>query len=350
MSAARATRVRPGAGAGGLARALLAAIAGLVTILSGPTSQAFIPQADRTLAAIAAVNRAAGRTQALQLDLRMRIGHREPVAEGELVTHPTGLARLELRGYGGRIERYLLSGRELMATRNGEWIEQPRPLLQPLFLLQPSSETTLRAALETFGVISDAIGLAPCGDDDCFVIGDPRIAAPLPGAPLPRDETGVLDDALDDPLAGTSTSIEGGGSEAAEPPPLMGPIVDLRGVLGGSDRRADAIPVEALPPRLWVDTRGLEVRRIDRASGVFVIVGPTASFGRLAVPAWFEIHEPDAEPVRFDVERAVPVNAPPQAFSRKWLMTPVEPPASPDATPDGRPPGAAPDAAEPTVP
>jgi hypothetical protein len=107
--------------------------------------------------------------------------------------------------------------------------------------------------------------------------------------------------------------------------------------------------VEALPPRLWVDTQGLEVRRIDRASGVFVILGPMASFGRLVVPAWFEIHEPDAEPVRFEIERAVQVNAPPQAFSRKWLMTPVEPPASPDAMP-AEPPGAASDASGPTGP
>ena len=35
---------------------------------------------------------------------------------------------------------------------------------------------TLRAALASFEVLSDSIGLGLCGEEDCFVIGDPRLA------------------------------------------------------------------------------------------------------------------------------------------------------------------------------
>jgi hypothetical protein len=106
----------------------------------------------------------------------------------------------------------------------------------------------------------------------------------------------------------------GSGARALGAPELEGP--DL------------PIAIEARLPRLWVDVEELQVRRIDRASGVFTIFGPFVSFDELRVPAWFEIHEPGAAPIRFEVDRAVQVNAPPQAFSRKWLLTPVEPPST----------------------
>ena len=129
---------------------------------------AFIPTANRTLKAIAQANRSSGRTKALQLELTMRIGDRDAVAVGELISHPSGLARLELRGYRGRTDRYLLSGSELLGAKDGQRLDRPQPMLQPFFLLQADSETTLRAALETFGVESEWIGLAPCGEQDCF--------------------------------------------------------------------------------------------------------------------------------------------------------------------------------------
>ncbi|GEM_PF-3594997 len=286
------SRVMPGVMfRGGVGRVLLGVIAGLALtplsgIVSGPIAQAFIPDAGRTMKAIARVNRSSGRSQAFQLELTMRIGDRPPIAQGQLITHPSGLARLELRGYNGRVDRYLLSGRELLGAKDGVRLDRPQPMLQPLFFLQPSSEETLRAALEAFGILSDSIGLAPCGEQDCFVIGDPRLAAPLPEAALV--------------------------SGLAEREVLEGPEL----VIGG----------DALLPRLWVDTEDLQVRRIDRASGVFTIFGPIVSFDKLRVPAWFEIHEPGTDPIRFEVDRAVQMNAPPQAFSRKWLLAPVDPP------------------------
>jgi hypothetical protein len=270
-------------------RPMRAVLVGLVLgMLSSAGALAFVPKADRTVKAIAAVNRASGRTDAIQFDLTMRVGDRDPVAKGELISHPSGLARLELRGFSGRIDRYLLSGSELLAAKDGQRLDRPQPMLQPIFLLQPASETTLRAALRTFGIQSEWIGLAPCGDQDCFVIGDPRIASPRPGSAVSAE--GVMGAEIDE--------------EMEEP------------------SKADA--QHALIPRLWVDTRDLQVRRIDRRSGVFVMFGPIATFEKLQVPSWFEIHEPGEPPIHFDVDRAVQVNAPPQAFSQKWLLSPLD--------------------------
>ncbi len=292
------------------------AFAAAFALLVAPFAQAFIPKSDRTIRGIAKVNKSSGRSKAIQLELTMRIGERDPIARGQLISHPSGLARLELRGFSGRVDRYLLSGSELLGAKDGLRIDRPQPLLQPLFLLQPSTSSTLRTALESFDILSDAIGLATCGDQDCFVIGDPRLAAPLPE---PDPDFFVLeeDDVLLDPLglegdeyALATESEETLLTTAAGDEALDGPEL--------------SIPEDALLPRVWVDTDDLQVRRIDRASGVFTIFGPVVSYERLMVPAWFEIHEPGAEAIRFEVDRAVQVNAPPQAFSRKWLLAPVD--------------------------
>ena len=305
-----------------------------VTLVVGPVAQAFIPMADRTMSEIAKVNLASKRNQALQLDLTMRVGGRDPIARGQLVSHPSGLARLELKGFGGRVDRYLLSGRELLGAKDGQRLDRPQPLLQPFFFLQPSTSTTLRAALHAFDVLSGSIGLAPCGEEDCFVIGDPRLAAPLPTPEAITLEDGIsADSVIEDPLDPNAAG------EIYELPATMdgeGESMDLEGALEGPEL---GISEDALLPRLWVDTEDLQVRRIDRASGVFTIFGPIVSFDKVMVPAWFEVHEPDAEPIRFEVDRAVQVNAPPQAFSRKWVFAPVAPPA-PTSAPSSAPPAA----------
>ena len=299
----------------------VALVMGLVSgLLLGPSAWAFVPASERTLKAIAETNRASGRTQAIQLELTMRLGDAEPVAVGELISHPSGLARLELRGFGGRVDRYLLSGSELLAAKDGRRLDRPQPMLQPFFLLQPATETTLRAALEAFGMQSEWIGLAPCGEQDCFVIGDPRLAAPLPPPVEPEvDEQAVLDDPLG------SLDSESGMNEGApvEEDRLSGPVL--------------ALPEDGLIPRFWVDTRELQVRRIDRRSGVFTVFGPIVNFDDLKVPAWFEIHEPGEQVIRFDVDRAVQMNAPPQAFSQKWLMAPVDPSSASSSDGKGAP-------------
>lgn len=313
---------------GSLAAVLLAA--GL--LVPAPPVAAFIPYPDRTLQAIAAVNRASGRSEALRLEVSMRFGERPPVARGELIIHPSGLARLELRGVNGRVDRYLLSGRELLGTTNGQPLARPGPLLQPLFFLQPSSGVTLRSALHSFDVLSDAIGLATCGEQDCFVIGDPRLAAPLPGAEAEAEQDAGVGpaDALGDPLA---EPVEGLDADAVDPGAMEAdPSFASDLGLAPAEQLAGpelVIAEDALLPRLWVDTQDLQVRRIDRANGVFTIFGPIVAFEKLQLPAWFEIHEPGAEsPIRFEVDRAVQVNAPATAFSRKWLMAPIESPSA----------------------
>lgn len=305
------------------------ALAGLVVVISlAPAAIAFIPQVERTMEEIAKVNRTSGRAQAISLELTMSVGEGGPIASAELISHPSGLARLEIRGYRGRVDRYLLSGAELIAAKDGRRLDHPQPMLQPFFLLQPSTETTLRAALETFGVQSEWIGLAPCGEQDCFVIGDPRLAAPLPtlAVELTDDDLGVLDDPLGNrsvdagPVVDDEVGVAEFGSESDLKSPLAGPIL--------------ALPTTEAIPRLWVDTKELQVRRIDRASGVFIVFGPMKSFEKLKVPAWFEIRDPESRTVRFEVDRAVAVNAPPKAFSQKWLMTPtVTPNAGPASDP-----------------
>ncbi|MFO0689479.1 MAG: hypothetical protein U0900_12300 [Myxococcota bacterium] len=310
-----------------------AAAAGLVALLlvDALPVRAFVPKPDRALAAIAQANLTSGRTQAIQLDLVMRIGDRASLATGQLVSHPSGLARLELRGAGGRVDRYLLSGPELLAAQDGEALANPQPLLQPVFLLQPSSQETLRVALESFGVDSRLIGVAPCGELDCYVFGDPALAAPTVHR-LPAD----------------GAAPDGAGDASGDG---MDPADDL-----ARDAESDRLGrVELEPPRepgrpvarLWVDTETLQIQRIDRASGESLQVGPLVRFERLMVPAWLEIEVPGEPTIHFDVKRAVRVNATPQAFNPSWLTSPIDP-ADPTATGGSAPALAAPAAVPPS--
>jgi len=95
--------------------------------LAVPVS-AFVPKADRIVAEVAKTNEASKRATALRFELSMRIGDGEVLAKGELITHPTGLARLELRG-AGIVERHLLQGNEHSTARDGELLENPRAFL-----------------------------------------------------------------------------------------------------------------------------------------------------------------------------------------------------------------------------
>ena len=155
---------------------LLAALAGV--------AQGSVPTAERIETAIAQTNVSSGRVQALRLELSLQIGDRPAVATGVLVSHPTGLARLELHGAGDLVERHLLQGSELMVSRNGRLIDEYRIFLPPLFILQADSVLTLRAALESFDVRVDVVGLADCGEADCFVLGDPTREVPRPEPPV----------------------------------------------------------------------------------------------------------------------------------------------------------------------
>jgi hypothetical protein len=193
----------------------------------------------------------------------LRIGDGDALATGVLATHPTGLARLELRGTAGVVERHLLQGNEYTASRDGTLLERPRPFLPPVFLLQATSGAALSAALESYGVASQVAVLGRVGDHDCYVIG-----GRIPGA-----------------------------VEAA-------------------DRRM---------PSLWVDVESYDAIRIDRDDGVRFRFGPQELFDGIRAPRWIAIEAPGQPPFRLDIERVAPANAPAAAFGIEWLTLPQTP-------------------------
>ena len=257
-----------------LSTSLVAFFVGIVVIAPGE-AEALVPRVERVIDAVASANRSGRRVSALRFKLNLHIGEGPPVAIGELVTHPTGLARLELRANGGLVERHILLGNQHSAARNARVLVRPREFLPPLFVLQSNSGAVLEAALSTLGIDGDIVGLAPCGKYDCFVIGDPERAVTRLGMP-----------------------------------PVAKPAVD----------ESDPQPERA--PSLWVDTDDFNVRQIESMSGAKIVLGPYVSFERLSVPQWWSIEEAGKRIVRFEVDSVVEVNAPAAAFSKAWLMTP----------------------------
>ena len=301
----------------GLALATCIASAGLFAtgaVVAPAPADAYIPPASRVVGAVARHNKAVGRSKALRFEVSMRqvSGARgepsEPIGRGVLVTHPSGLARLELRGANDLVERHVLQAGEHLATRNGEPLQRPREFLPPLYLLQTDSSLALRTGLEALGAQIDAIGLAPCGDGDCYVLGDPRRVPPAFEPPLPEEEPG--DDAPD---------AAGGVDVAASP---FGDDLPVRRLV-----TADPLAGDLGYAALWVDLATYEARRIDMRSGVVVWLGPTVAFDRVQAPSWYQIDEPGKPSVRFEVLGVSPVDAPAAAFSRSWLGGPVVAPA-----------------------
>ncbi len=275
-------------------------------LIAGAASLAFVPEAERIARAMATANEAAERTDALQLDLTLRVADREPIGTGKLVTHPTGLARLELRDAAGRVERHLRVVREHAASRNGREIERPRSFLPPLSFLQIDSSETLRQALLEYGLDPEAAAIEPCGETICYVLGDPSRVAPPP-PPEEGAEEGEQDSGEPDHGRGIT---------------ILEPEEDETGIQRPTG------------PGLWVDSRTFEIVRIDAPAGVTVEFGPGVDFKGVRFPDWIRIQEPEREPVRFDILGVVPVNAPAAGFSRTWLLTPPqtdqsEPPSAP---------------------
>jgi hypothetical protein len=233
------------------------ALALALGLLAVPAA-AVIPRAQKIVDAVARANRAEGRSDPLLFDVKLRIGDSAPLATGVLATHPTGLARLELRSNQGFVERHLLQGSEYRASRDGEMLRSPRPFLPPLFLLQAASGAALRAALASFGVSAGEVVLGLADDHDCYVLGGrlPRAAA-------------------------------------------------------GGERRL---------PSLWIDMETYGVVRVDSQDGVRFRFGPPGSFDGIRAPSWIAIEVPGQRPAFLDVVRVVPANAPAAAFGMDWLM------------------------------
>jgi hypothetical protein len=292
-------------------------------------ARSFIPQAERVEKATAEANKASGRAQALQLELTLRVAEREPTGTGVLVSHPTGLARLELRNVQGWIERHLLLGTDHTASRDGTEIESPRAFLPPVFLLQGDSTLALRSAMTSFGLDVEAIALAPCGEKVCYIVGDP---ARVPPPPPPSEEE--------------LEALAKAGMGAAEASGDLRPARGLR-LPAGEDEEASAAsePGETAvddasrgdsvhPPAIWIETEHFEIVRVDSRDGVTVELGPVILFGDVRFPSWLTVQEPGRDIVRLDFLQVVPVNAPAAVFKRSWLL---------------RSPEAAGDAADPTL-
>ena len=100
--------------------------------IASSTSHAYVPRPNRVIDAVASANKDGRRVRALRYQVNLRIGDGPAVAAGELVSHPTGLARLELRAAGGLVERHILLGDQHSASRNARLLVRPRAFLPPL--------------------------------------------------------------------------------------------------------------------------------------------------------------------------------------------------------------------------
>lgn len=224
-------------------------------------ARAAIPTAAKVERAVAGANRAAGRSGALLLEVRLQIAGGGTTAKGVIATHPTGLARLELETGMGFVERHLLRGTEYRASRDGQRIEDPHPFLPPLFLLQAGSGEALAAALSSLGMASDEIVLGRLGDKDCYVLGGRS----------PRDERGQ----------------------------------------------------EPLRPSLWIDMQSYAPVRLVAADGTEYRLAEIQSFKGIRLPRYIEIDPPGPLRARLEVLGATQADAPAAAFQPEWLQGPA---------------------------
>lgn len=262
--------------AGDLASLGRLVVAGCVVTLlvPAPPVHAFVPEPERIGIAFARANIKAQRDQPLQLQLVIRIAGGPVVAQGELETQPSGLARLELRGAEGLVERHLLHSAGHVAARNGKRLPDPRAMLPPFFLLQTGSLRSVQASLRDFGIDPLLVGLAPCGSENCYVLGDAARVAP----------------SLD-----TAVAPEGPGSSA---------------VSRGRPENFGS---------LWVEKESFEIRRMRSPAGTRVEFGAPASFGKITLPAWFEVREPERDPIRFEIQGVSTSPLSPVEFRAEWV-------------------------------
>ena len=306
----------------------------LVCLLAAMPAAAFVPDADRVEAAVAEARAAAGRAAARGLEVELQTAEGKGRMRDELLSHPTGLARRELRRANGSIVRQLLQGSALATSRDAQPVANPRVLLPPLFVLQAESAATLRAGLESFGVLVDVVGLADCGESDCLVLGDPAREVPRPELPELAGLETAMPEQLGDRSLNAGEAPASDEVEQAVAPDETEQVAAPEAPAGEPDAvgEASAEAAEATPAadtRLWVDIESYEIRGMDLRGGVRIRLGPIASFDRLRLPAWFSVEQPDQPKARFQLLRASRVTAPAAAFTRSWLFAPPVPGNSP---------------------
>jgi len=246
---------------------------GLALLLAGmglslaAAADGVIPAAHRVIEAVAEGNRASGRGVALRLELELVRPDGEVVGSGELIADPAGRSSLELRAPTGLVERHLRRGPDYRASRNGEALDHPKPLLPPLTWLQAVEGPDLEASLRRGGVAIREVTLGRAGDRDCYVIGG-RIP----------------------------------GTRGGDPP---------------------------LRAALWVDLEKLQPVRIDRADGVRYLLGPPSKFGQVRVPGWIQVEVVGQRSLRLVVRSAQAVPPSSASFDPGWLAAPQPLPSTP---------------------
>lgn len=275
-----APRLRAGAASAGLAAA--AAWLAVATPVG-----AYIPQASKIAAAVAAQNRDADRSEQVGVRVVLRDAGGEVMAEGRLLSDPRGSARLELREEDGSIERHLLRGGRHLAARDGEMLDRARPLVPPLYLLQAASAAALREQLAALGADPDEVALGHTELHDCYVLGG-RTRSPQhsrrAGGSTPRA-----------PEAG-----------AARP------------------RGPSRLPPLGHPTRaaLWADIETFEIVRIDYGGARFEL-GPLTDLGGARLPSWIAVRTPAGVQGRLEVrERSRVTGSAGSLFTTTWLRAP----------------------------
>lgn len=240
----------------------------LVLLLVAGGALAAVPSPEKIARAVAEANELAGRAGPLVLGVSLQVAGSGHAAEGEIATHPTGLARLELRNSAGFVERHLLLGAEYSASRDGALLDRPHPFLPPVFLLQATTAATLSAALISFGVHSEEVVLGRMGDRDCYVFGGRN-----PGS---------------------------------------------------------AFEVERLLPSLWIDMTSYEPLRLARADGTEYRLGPSQIYEGIRLPQWIDIDGPDSLRARLTILSAARASVPAAVFQTEWLTSPATPELLPE--------------------
>ena len=240
------------------ARARLAV--GLALAVGAP-ALAYVPPAGRILDAIAQANRRDDRTAVLSVPVEVRLAGSDTPLRGELETHPSGFARLELVHPDGARERHLARGGRHGASRDGVVLDGAEPLVPPLFLLQARTRSALTTALLEMGVAVDLAELGHEGRHDCFVIGGREIPPPPPGLP---------------------------GARAA----------------------------------LWADLDTFEVVRVDDRSGLRFRFGPPVPSGATRLPGWAEVQRGGELRAWLGLGEARPASLSVADFGWSWLTGP----------------------------
>lgn len=150
---------------------LWATVFGLA-VVAAAVAAAHIALPEPVARAAAKVNRDAKRAQALRIPVAVIAqGAEAPSGTGTLLASPDAKARLEVRHSRGFVERQLRRSGGVSAARDGQLLDQPRPLLPPMWVLQVRSGARLLARLGELGGNPGVVSLGYDGAHDCYVLG-----------------------------------------------------------------------------------------------------------------------------------------------------------------------------------